>query len=95
MPALRNRNQDIIPLAEFFIEQHSQKYLLPAPKLSQTAITALTSYTWPGNVRELSHMMARAVLMNETATIEVNELAFKQLKSTNVESASTTNKQSE
>lgn len=77
VPPLRSRLDDIAPLARHFITAHSKEYQVATPALSSSAISAMQKYAWPGNVRELSHMMARAVLMNDSGKIEVSDLAFK------------------
>ena len=68
MPALRERLDDIQPLAINFIAKFSQKYHKSQLLLSTTAINKLKHHTWPGNIRELSHVIERAVLL---ATAEV------------------------
>ena len=78
-------------MAEYFIKQHSEKYQLPQPILTQDAQTHLCHYSWPGNVRELSHMMARAVLMNDSGIIETHELAFKLSKNTDIKDVNNQN----
>ncbi|TLX46708.1 sigma-54-dependent Fis family transcriptional regulator [Pseudoalteromonas phenolica] len=79
IPPLRARSEDILVLAEHFIELHARQYQLPPLPLSKLAKNALLDYAWPGNVRELSHMMARAVLMAEGDCIEEQDLEFKVL----------------
>ncbi len=59
LPALRERKEDIIPLAEFFLSKHK-----PLKKLSQEAYKTLLDYNWPGNIRELANVIERAVIMN-------------------------------
>ncbi len=76
IPPLRDRPEDILPLAEYFMAKHSHKYRLSAPQLSAQAKELLYQHDWPGNVRELSHLMARAVLMNDTGTIEACDIAL-------------------
>lgn len=63
MPALRERPDDIKPLAEHFIAKYSKANDVPARKLSDEALKKLTNYGWPGNVRELENTMHRTVLM--------------------------------
>jgi len=63
MPALRDRKDDISPLAKHFIEKYSKANGLALRKLSDAALGKLTGYHWPGNVRELENAMHRAVLM--------------------------------
>lgn len=74
IPALRERAEDITPLANHFIAKHGQKYGRPELSLSKTAQLALTAYTWPGNIRELSHMMERAVILCHGSRIEDKDL---------------------
>ncbi|MBC8329098.1 MAG: sigma-54-dependent Fis family transcriptional regulator [Planctomycetes bacterium] len=64
LPPLRERSEDVIPLAESFAAETSRRYGLQPPVLDQEARAALRSYGWPGNVRELKHMMERATLLH-------------------------------
>lgn len=77
IPPLRERKDDILHLANYFITRHCKKYQMAIPNLSESAKTALLEYHWPGNIRELSHFMARAVLMNEGEDLLVSDFAFK------------------
>ncbi len=61
VPPLRDRLEDVIPLAAHFLEWAAAELDLPAPALSAAAATALLAHTWPGNVRELANAMQRAV----------------------------------
>jgi DNA-binding NtrC family response regulator len=70
MPALRERREDIKPLAEHFIEKYSKANGVEARKLSDAALAKLTAYHWPGNVRELENSMHRSVLLATGSTIE-------------------------
>ena len=63
MPPLRERLDDIQPLAENFIAKFSQKYHKPLFVLSTSALNKLKHHSWPGNIRELSHVIERAVLL--------------------------------
>ncbi len=63
LPALRERGDDIIELASFFLDMYTKEYALPKAKFSQEAIAWLKKYDWPGNVRELQNLMERAVLL--------------------------------
>jgi DNA-binding NtrC family response regulator len=62
LPPLRERQEDIISLAEAFLARSAQRYQRVGMHLSSEARRALEEYPWPGNVRELSHVMERAVL---------------------------------
>ena len=58
IPPLRDRLDDVLPLAEFFLQQHS-----PSMVFTKDAEKALLEYSWPGNVRELRNMVVRAALL--------------------------------
>ena len=74
IPPLRKRTEDILPLAEHFLAQKSQKYNKSDLFLSEQAKTALNHYDWPGNIRELSHVIERTVLLSDTNEIEITGL---------------------
>lgn len=62
VPALRERDGDVLVLAGYFLEQTRAQLGLPSLRLTPDAQTALLAYPWPGNVRELEHGIRRAVL---------------------------------
>lgn len=74
VPALKERQDDIIPLAEFFVHKFSARYKVDVKSFSVDALDALLSYHWPGNVREMSHLIERAVLLCEQSQISVMDL---------------------
>ncbi len=61
IPALKDRNSDIIPLAKHFLQRMKEPF--GKSTLSDEAVTALLTYSWPGNVRELENVMERAVVL--------------------------------
>ncbi len=63
IPALRERTQDIAPLATMFAERYGMRYGKPAVRIAENALPLLESYAWPGNIRELEHVMEKAVIM--------------------------------
>lgn len=63
LPALRERGDDILELAEFFVDMYTKEYALPRARFSAEAAAWLKKYDWPGNVRELQNLMERAVLL--------------------------------
>ncbi|WP_207435033.1 sigma-54-dependent transcriptional regulator [Sabulibacter ruber] len=65
LPPLRERKEDIQPLAEHFLASFSKKYQKPNLKLDKQVLQKLMGYSWPGNIRELEHTMERAVIMSE------------------------------
>ncbi|APQ16991.1 sigma-54-dependent transcriptional regulator [Maribacter hydrothermalis] len=65
VPALRDRDGDVLVLSDFFLKKFANKYGKPSLKINQSAQEKLMSYPWPGNVRELLHTMERAVILSE------------------------------
>ena len=63
IPPLRERKEDIVPIANSLLAHLVVKYRKPQIQFGKDAIDALTTHNWPGNVRELSHCIERAVLM--------------------------------
>jgi DNA-binding NtrC family response regulator len=63
LPALRERPEDILPLAEHFLARFAERYRRPIGGFDRAARQALEAHVWPGNVRELDHAIERAVLM--------------------------------
>ncbi|MDR2129560.1 MAG: sigma-54 dependent transcriptional regulator [Odoribacteraceae bacterium] len=63
VPPLRERGEDIILLAEHFLEKFARKYKKETRGLSRDAKAKLAAYAWPGNVRELQNVMERAVIL--------------------------------
>jgi DNA-binding NtrC family response regulator len=64
IPPLRERRDDVLPLARFFVERFRTKLKLPALQLSAESIGLLTSYAWPGNVRELENAIEHAAVLS-------------------------------
>ena len=77
MPPLRRRKEDIVPLAEMFIEKYSHRYNKGELCLSDEAKVAITEHTWEGNIRELQHTIEKAVIMADNRYIELSELMLK------------------
>jgi transcriptional regulator with GAF, ATPase, and Fis domain len=64
VPPLRDRLEDVGPLAAYFIEHAARRFGRPAPRLTTQAVKTLEAYHWPGNIRELQHVIERAVLLS-------------------------------
>lgn len=83
VPSLKERIQDITPLAKYFIALHGKKYKREELSFTPSAIKALEAYHWPGNVREMSHLMERAVLLAQGSSLEQEDLHLSNLKQNN------------
>lgn len=77
LPPLRERLEDIPPLAAHFLGSHARHYRKSAVGFSAQATRALLDHTWPGNIRELDHVVERAVLMAAGAEIQSGDLGLK------------------
>jgi DNA-binding NtrC family response regulator len=73
-PPLRERKEDIPTLAEFFLRKCSTATRRAVTKISDRALTRMTSYDWPGNVRELANVIEHAVVLGTGATVEISDL---------------------
>jgi Nif-specific regulatory protein len=69
LPALREREADVLLLSDYFLEKYSTEYGKDIKRISTPAIEALTQYHWPGNVRELENCLERAVLLCDDKVI--------------------------
>ncbi|MFK7737988.1 MAG: sigma 54-interacting transcriptional regulator [Pirellulaceae bacterium] len=76
LPPLRERGDDIVVLAEFFLVQFGHQIGRPPPKLSEAARKRLLAHSWPGNVRELRNLMERVAYLTKGPTVEETDLAF-------------------
>lgn len=76
LPALRQRGQDIVLLADYFLEQFSRRLGRIKPALTEAAQHRLLKHDWPGNVRELRNLMERLAYLSPADTIEASDLAF-------------------
>jgi transcriptional regulator with PAS, ATPase and Fis domain len=76
VPPLRERRDDVLPLAEHFCERFRAEFRRPRLALGDAAREALLSYDWPGNVRELRNVMERAAMLAESETIGVDDLGL-------------------
>ncbi|WP_088279840.1 sigma-54-dependent transcriptional regulator [Ideonella sp. A 288] len=74
VPPLRERKEDIVPLAEVFLARACAQTGRPKARLSQAAAAALLANPWVGNVRQLQNVVFRAVTMSEAAVIDVGDL---------------------
>jgi DNA-binding NtrC family response regulator len=74
IPPLRERGDDVLLLAQNFLEKFSREFSKPGLELSTEASERLASYRWPGNVRELQNTLERAVILADGLSIRADEL---------------------
>jgi DNA-binding NtrC family response regulator len=76
VPPLRERPEDIVPLARHFLQRMAERYGRSDLSFSETALAKLRGHSWPGNIRELAHAIERGALMAPTDLIEPADLAL-------------------
>lgn len=74
IPALRQRQQDVPLLVNYFMSQYCRDIGRTPPAFSDEALQALINYDWPGNIRELENLMQRLLVVVDTDTIDVGDL---------------------
>jgi two-component system response regulator FlrC len=82
IPALRERRQDIVPLAERLLQKHARQLAAAAPVLSEEARARLLTHNWPGNVRELENVIQRALILHSGATVNTDDIQFEIMDAT-------------
>jgi two-component system, NtrC family, response regulator AtoC len=75
IPPLRERGDDILGLAETFLERLSKRHRVPRKSLSAQGRKNLVAYGWPGNVRELAHELERAIVFDESNSLDFESLS--------------------
>jgi len=76
LPALRERPEDILPLAEHFLKVYRKKYNRPVNAISAALGKQLQRYHWAGNVRELQHAVERAVILSQGNALQPEDFFF-------------------
>ena len=74
LPPLRERSQDIEPLAQYFLRRYSIESKKSFVEVTTDALARLTAYPWPGNVRELANTIERAVVLGNGPQLTINDL---------------------
>ena len=74
LPPLRERKEDIIPLAQLFLERFARKYHRPLTGISDDAAEALKESRWSGNIRELQNCIEKAVILSDGTTLTEKDL---------------------
>ena len=74
LPALRERKEDIVPLAQLFLERFAQKYHRPLTGIAPEAAAMLAEGRWSGNIRELQNVIEKAVILSEAKNLTAKDL---------------------
>jgi DNA-binding NtrC family response regulator len=85
LPPLRDRREDILPLARAFLKRFASQADRPMTDFSPAAADRMRGYDWPGNVRQLQNEVQRAVLMSEGKAIDVQDLSIIDTKVTELD----------
>ncbi len=76
IPPLRERKEDIRPLAEYFLQKYRRRVLKDIKGFDEKTLKILECYNWPGNIRELENVIERAVILCDSDTITPAEIAI-------------------
>jgi transcriptional regulator with PAS, ATPase and Fis domain len=74
LPPLRQRQEDIPVLTQYFIARAAQEYSRPVHRASDDVLTLFAGFSWPGNIRQLQHVVERAVIMSSADTLQMVDL---------------------
>lgn len=74
LPPLRERGDDILMLANYFLRTFNEEHHKKVRRFSATSVSFLKNYEWPGNVRELQNRVQRAIIMSEATALEPSDL---------------------
>ena len=74
LPSLKDRKEDILPLAEHFLKKYTEENSKNIKKFSPEVVKFMLNYSWPGNVRELENMIERGVILSKKNSITLDEL---------------------
>ena len=85
LPLLKDRKEDILPLAEHFLKKYAEENNKSIKKFSPEVVKFMLNYLWPGNVRELENMIERGVILSKRNSITLDELPHDIIHPTPVE----------
>jgi DNA-binding NtrC family response regulator len=74
LPPLRERGEDIVVLAKYFLQKQAEEFNAKARSFSSGAIVAMKKYGWPGNIRELENRIKKAVVLADKLAIGADDL---------------------
>jgi transcriptional regulator with GAF, ATPase, and Fis domain len=81
VPPLRERGNDVLVLADFFLKKYSSKYNKTNLKINLQAQDKLLKYSWPGNIRELQHTIEKAVILSENYVLKPEDFFMRPILS--------------
>jgi DNA-binding NtrC family response regulator len=90
VPPLRDRGNDVLVLADFFLQKYASKYNKPGLKINQQAQEKLLKYSWPGNIRELQHTVEKAVILSENNILKPEDFFMRPVSSVQNHATETT-----
>lgn len=76
LPPLSERDDDVVLLANHFLNYYSKKYNKSVSKISDAATARMKKYSWPGNIRELQHSLERAIIMSTSSVLQPEDFIF-------------------
>ena len=88
IPPLRERREDIIPLAKSFVQKYNEEFHKNVQKISKGVEDFFLSYSWPGNVRELKNVLERAMILGDGDTILIEHLPMEILPRPSIQAGS-------
>lgn len=77
IPPLRERKEDIIVLAEYYLKKYSEEIGKKVSRISDEVMELFLNYSWPGNVRELQNVIRRAIIVCESDKISIKDIDYK------------------
>lgn len=91
LPALRERTDEIIPLAEMFVAKYSERYRRAVNGITSEAADMLKSHQWSGNIRELQNCIEKAVILSDGNTLTVSDIELPHSRQVSVKNGMTGN----
>jgi DNA-binding NtrC family response regulator len=89
LPPLRERREDIMPLANAFLKRFAAQANRPLTGFTESAVERFTNFDWPGNVRQLQNEVQRAVLLCEGNSVDATDLSITSVRTQGVETQDT------
>jgi DNA-binding NtrC family response regulator len=77
LPPLRERIEEVLPLASHYLQSYAQKFRKPINGFSKEAEKALNEYSWPGNIRELINAIERAAILCRSDVVQPEDLGLR------------------